>query len=115
MLEKIREFARKNTNWVGTVSAVVAAVMAFMTKAAGCTITSLPEDWFPTATCTVEWVPASWLPAIGTFFAVLAIIAKITREGGWFRSLFGSTAVVVSPSSPNSGVGTVSPSQVMTR
>jgi hypothetical protein len=51
------------------------------------------------------------MPWLTGLFIALTLIGKITRPGGWLRSLVGGTAVVT----PNAGVGSVTPEQVASK
>lgn len=106
MLDTIRNFFRKYTNAFGTLSALLTALTAWLAKE-GCLSTG---DF--AATCNIPWLPVSWMPYATGLFIGLTLIGKFTRPGGWLRSLFGGTAVVVSTDSPKSVAGTVTPAQV---
>lgn len=99
------------TNLLGTLTAVLTTVAAFLT-ALGCA----PGSSDFAATCTITFLPADWVSyialAAGGVFGALALLGKLTRPGPKLASLFGSTAVVVPASSPKSGPGTVTPQQV---
>lgn len=102
------------TNAVGTLTAFLTVLTGLLTSL-GCAPTTM--DF--TATCAIPWLPQQWLGyvtiAAGGIFGVSAILLKLTRPGGWLHSLFGSTAVVVPAANANSGIGTVTPTQVATK
>ena len=105
-MDFIRNFFLKYTNLFGTIGSVLAALTVWLGQQ-GCLSTG---DF--AATCTVPWLPVSWMPALTVVFIALTLIGKLTRPGGWLRSLVGGTAVVVPDTSPKSGAGTVTPAQV---
>jgi TRAP-type C4-dicarboxylate transport system permease small subunit len=99
------------TNILGTITAILTTVAAFLT-ALGCA----PGASDFVATCQIDFLPAEWVAyiaiAAGGVFGALALVGKLTRPGPKLASLFGSTAVVVPETSPKSGPGTVTPEQV---
>jgi hypothetical protein len=104
----MQELFRKLTNSIGTITAILAAILAFMTQVMGCTAV----DGAITGTCTASWIPASYVAIASGVFGILSLIAKSFRPGGLAHSWFGTTAVVVAPTSPASGPGTVTPAEV---
>lgn len=101
-MDFIRTFFAKYTNLFGTIGSVLAAITLWLGEQ-GCLSTG---DF--AATCTISWLPASWMPLLTGIFIALTLIGKLTRPGGFLRSVFGDTAVIT----PNAGVGTVTPEQV---
>lgn len=101
----MKELFQKATNSIGTVTAILAVISGIMTQALKCTGVDL------TATCQAEWL-GPYAATAGMIFGAIALLSKSLRPGGWLRSWFGSTAVVVPPDSPKSTVGTVTPQQV---
>ena len=97
----------KLTNPIGTITAIITFLIGLMTQL-GCA----PGATDFAATCNIPFLPASWMVWVTTLFSALLLTAKALRPGGFFRSLFGSTAVVVPETSKNSGAGTVTPEQV---
>ncbi len=104
----MKDFFAKYTNLLGTVTAVLAVVLGFMTQVMGCAAV----DGTMQATCTASWIPASWVAIVSGAFGVLSLLAKSARPGGFIHSWFGPTAVVVKPASSHAGAGTVSPAEV---
>jgi len=107
-MDQIRAFFQHFTNSFGTISAFCISITAWLASQ-GCLSTG---DF--AATCTIPWVPASIMPYVTMVFVGLTLVGKLTRPGGWLRSLFGGTAVVVSADKPQSVAGTVTPEQVKT-
>lgn len=105
-MDQIRAFFQQFTNAFGTISAVCIGITGWLAQQ-GCLSTG---DF--AATCTIPWVPASIMPYVTMIFVGLTLVGKLTRPGGWLRSLLGGTAVVVPESSPKSVAGTVTPEQV---
>lgn len=101
-MDFIRTFFAKYTNLFGTVGSVLAAITIWLGEQ-GCLSTG---DF--AATCKVEWLPAAWMPWLTGLFIVLTLVGKLTRPGGWVRSVFGGTAVIT----PNAGAGSVTQEQV---
>ncbi len=97
----------KYTNLFGTLTAILAVVTGALEKM-GCL--SGAADF--SATCNIPFLPVTWMPYLAIAFGALTFVGKISRPGGWLSSLFGSTAVVVPEA--QSGVGTVTPTQVAT-
>lgn len=95
------------TNLLGTITAVVAALTGILSSI-GCA----PGATDFAATCSIPWLPSAWLPIAGMIFGALVLVGKWLRPGGFLHSFFGGTAVVVPETSPQSGVGTVTPEQV---
>lgn len=95
------------TNPIGTLSAITAFLVALMTQL-GCA----PGASDFSATCNIPFLPGSWMVWAAMLFSGLLLLAKALRPGGFLRSLFGSTAVVVPAESPKSVAGTVTPEQV---
>lgn len=95
------------TNAFGTVTAVLAMLMGFLTSI-GCA----PGAVDFSATCSIPWLPEQWLPYAGGLTGIVAFIMKLSRPGGWLHSLFGSTAVMLPENHPNSGPGTATPEHV---
>lgn len=95
------------TNPIGTLSAITAFLVALMTQL-GCS----PGASDFASTCSIPFLPASWMVYAAMLFSGLLLLAKALRPGGFIRSMFGSTAVVVPESSPKSTAGTVTPEQV---
>lgn len=98
------------TNAMGTVTAVLAMVIGVL-KTLGC----VPGAVDFSATCAIPWLPAQYLPYAVGLTGLVVFLAKITRPGGFLRSLLGDTAVVVPETSPKSGPGTVTPEQVASK
>ena len=107
-MDKIRAFFAQFSNLFGTLTTVTAGITIWLGEQ-GCLSTG---DL--TATCTISWLPVSWMPYITGAFIVLTVVGKLLRPGGFLRSIFGSTAVVVPDTSRKSGPGTVTPEQVKT-
>lgn len=99
------------TNAVGTLVAIMSFLTGLLTSL-GCA----PGGSDFAATCSIPWLPEQWLGyvtiAAGGIFGLSSILLKLSRPGGWLHSLFGSTAVVLSDSNPNSGPGTATPEHV---
>ena len=95
------------TNTLGTVTAVLAFLGGLMASL-GCA----PGAVDFSATCNIPWLPEQWLPYAAGLTGLIAFASKIIRPGGWLRSLFGGTAVIVPEDSPNSGPGTATPADV---
>jgi hypothetical protein len=106
LMDSIRAFFQHFTNSFGTISAICIGITGWLAQQ-GCLSTGDLA-----ATCNITWLPASTMPYITMVFVGLTLVGKLTRPGGWLRSLFGGTAVVVSADSPKAGVGTVTPEQV---
>ena len=104
-MDWIRAFFLKYTNLFGTLGSILAGLTIWLGEQ-GCLSTG---DF--AATCSVPWLPASLMPWLTGLFIALTLIGKITRPGGWLRSLVGGTAVVT----PNAGVGSVTPEQVASK
>lgn len=105
-MEKIRAFFAQYSNLFGTIATLLSGLTIWLAKE-GCISTG---DLV--ATCNIPWLPASWMPYVAGLFLVLTAVGKLTRPGGFLRSIFGSTAVVVPDTSSKSGPGTVTPEQV---
>lgn len=96
------------TNILGTVTAGLAMALGVL-KYLGCE--SGASDF--SATCNLPtWVPATWVAPAIVVTGALAFLAKLLRPGTVGRNLFGGTAVIVPASSPQSGPGTATPSDV---
>ena len=100
----MKEMFGKLTNSIGTVTAILAVILGFMTQVMGCSAV----DGSIQATCTASWIPSSYVAAASAFFGALSLLAKSLRPGGMLHSWFGSTAVVTA----TPGTGTVTPAQV---
>lgn len=105
-MDSIRAFFLKYTNLFGTLGTLLSAITLWLAEQ-GCLSTG---DF--SAVCNINWLPVSWMPYITAVFLVLTAIGKLTRPGGFLRSIFGGTAVVVPETSSKSGAGTVTPAQV---
>lgn len=105
-MESIRGFLGKYANIFSSLTVITSAITLWLGEN-GCLSTG---DF--AATCNISWLPVWLMPWITGLFIVLTAFAKLTRPGGFLRSIFGSTAVVVPDTSSKSGVGTVTPQQV---
>jgi len=105
-MDKIRAFFLAYTNLFGTLATVLSGATIWLGQN-GCLSTGEL-----TATCSISWLPVTWMPYISGLFIVLTAIGKLTRPGGFLRSVFGGTAVVVPDTSSHSVSGTVTPAQV---
>lgn len=93
------------TNTMGTITAVLGMVAGLL-HSLGCD----PGAVDFSATCAIPWLPAQWLPYAVGFTGLVAFASKLFRPGGFLRSLFGGTAVIVPPAEAKAGV--VTPTQV---
>ena len=92
---------------IASLSAIIAFIQQMMASVLGCA-TSVTADIG--AACTASWLDPKWALIAGGVFGAFTMIGKLTRPGGFFSSVFGSTAVIVPAA--KAGVGTVTEKQV---
>ena len=95
------------TNAFGTISAIISAVLLAMVNIFHC---AEPATAGGVATCSASWLSPQMAGYVIIVFSLLQLLNKAIRPGGFFRGLFGSTAVIVPYE--KAGVGTVTTSQV---
>lgn len=95
----------KWTNLASTITAVLTVLTGIMSQLLHCSSTGDLA-----ATCTGDILPAKYMVIASSVFGILTLALKSLRPGGFFNSMFGSTAVVVPEA--KSAAGVVTPSQV---
>lgn len=95
------------TNPLGSVTAILAVLTPILASVFGCTTDAVADLG---AKCTASFLSPTLAIWVTAAFAGITLLAKLTRPGGIFGSLFGSTAVVVPPE--KAGTGTVTKAQV---
>ena len=99
----------KYSNLLSTIALILSAITGIMAKLLNCSSTG---DL--TAVCTGSGlIPTQYLGIVAGTFAVLGLILKSVRPGGFINSMFGQTAVVVPDA--KSAPGVVTPAQVASK
>lgn len=91
------------TNPLGSVTALIAVILPILASVFGCTSDAVSDLG---AKCSASFLSPTLAIWVTAGFAGLTLLAKLTRPGGIFGSLFGSTAVVVPPEKAKPGVVT---------